>query len=114
MRSGQRMSRRAACCLETVCLLSLAGCPAVTPPDGNDTPLDPATAERAIIDRFSPETGTLYVRDDENGFPGPNEPVDFDQPPFITRGLGPEGAIRPILQLRRPTGSGTTDLRALP
>ncbi|MGD8414597.1 MAG: FlgD immunoglobulin-like domain containing protein [Candidatus Latescibacterota bacterium] len=33
----------------------------------------------------------LFVRTESNGLPGPNEPVDFDQPPFITRGLGPGG-----------------------
>jgi hypothetical protein len=73
-------------------LLSLplaAGCG-----DGGDdapTPHDPATAEHAMIDRFSEAAGTLQVRTAENGLPGPNQPVDFDQGPFITRGLGPDG-----------------------
>lgn len=68
--------------------------------DGGDTgsdraePKDPATAERALIDRFSETAGTLMVRTDENGLPGPGEPIDYDQgAPFITRGLGPGGEV---------------------
>jgi len=53
--------------------------------------MDPMSAPRAAIDRFSPNAGTLMVRDASNGLPGPNEPIDFDQGPFITRGLGPNG-----------------------
>ncbi len=55
--------------------------------------VDPDTAQVASIDRFSMEAGHLFVRDESNGFPGPNEPVDFDVEPFITRGLGPEGQL---------------------
>jgi hypothetical protein len=33
------------------------------------------------------------VRTAENGLPGPNEPVDFDQGPFITQGLTPDGEV---------------------
>lgn len=54
-------------------------------------PRNPDTAPRASIDRFSPEAGTLQVRTAANGLPGPNEPIDFDDGPFITRGLGPDG-----------------------
>lgn len=43
------------------------------------------------VDRFSAEAGNLFVRDESNGFPEANKPVDFDNPPFITRGLGPNG-----------------------
>ncbi len=57
------------------------------------TGMDPMTAPRASIDRFSMEAGTLQVRDESNGLPGPNEPIDFDQGPFITQGLGPNGEI---------------------
>lgn len=53
--------------------------------------MDPAEAPRASIDRFSEAAGTLMVRTDENGLPGPDEPIDFDQAPFITHGFGPEG-----------------------
>jgi len=53
--------------------------------------VDPDTAMHASIDRFSMEAGHLFVRDGSNGLPGPNEPIDFDQVPFITKGLGPNG-----------------------
>ncbi|MDZ7626680.1 MAG: T9SS type A sorting domain-containing protein [Ignavibacteriaceae bacterium] len=53
--------------------------------------VDPDTAMKANIDRFSMEAGTLFVRDSVNGLPGPNEPVNFDEGPFITMGLGPQG-----------------------
>ena len=53
--------------------------------------VDPDTTERASIDRFSMDAGNLFVRDSTNMLPGPNEPVDFDQGPFITHGLGPDG-----------------------
>ena len=47
--------------------------------------------ETAMIDRFSAEAGHLFVRDSVNGLPGPNEPIDFDKEPFVTKGLGPHG-----------------------
>lgn len=56
-------------------------------------PTDPAEASRASIDRFSEDAGMLFVRSDENGLPGPDEPIDFDQGPFITQGLGPDGEM---------------------
>ena len=52
---------------------------------------NPAEAPRAEIDRFSEEAGTLLVRNEENGLPGPDEAIDFDQAPFITQGFGPDG-----------------------
>ncbi|NJO88254.1 MAG: hypothetical protein HC831_04235 [Chloroflexia bacterium] len=54
-------------------------------------PLNPDLAEKASVDRFSADAGTLFVRDETNGLPTANEPVDFDQGPFITKGLGPNG-----------------------
>ncbi len=56
-----------------------------------DGMMDPAEAERVGVDRFSEAAGTLMVRSEENDLPGPGEPIDFDQPPFLTRGLGPDG-----------------------
>jgi hypothetical protein len=56
-------------------------------------PKDPSTAEKASIDRFSPEAGTLFVRDATNGLPAANAAIDFDQSPFITQGLGPNGQV---------------------
>ncbi len=54
---------------------------------------DPDTAQVVSIDRFSMEAGHLMVRDETNGLPGPNEPVDFDVEPFITKGHGPNGEL---------------------
>ena len=59
--------------------------------DGMMGPMDPAEAPRAAIDRFSEAAGTLMVRTADNGLPGPDEPIDFDQAPFLTLGLGPAG-----------------------
>ena len=55
--------------------------------------IDPDTAATVSIDRFSMDAGQLFIRDESNGLPGPNEPIDFDQSPFITKGLGPEGEL---------------------
>ncbi len=52
---------------------------------------DPNTAEKVAVDRFSSDAGTLFVRDGSNGLPGANMPVNFDQGPFITQGLAPDG-----------------------
>lgn len=59
--------------------------------DSMNGPTDPADAPRASIDRFSEEAGTLMVRNENDALPGPDEPIDFDQGPFVTRGLGPAG-----------------------
>lgn len=53
--------------------------------------LDPADAPRATIDRFSDEAGTLFKRSADPGLPDAGEPIDFDQAPFVTQGLGPDG-----------------------
>src|SRR5579871_4160514 len=55
------------------------------------TPKDPNTAPAAWIDRFSSAAGHLQVRTSTNGLPAGNEPVNFDQGPFITQGLSPSG-----------------------
>ena len=54
---------------------------------------DPQTAPKASIDRFSAAAGMLMVRTPQNGLPAPNQPVDFDQGPFITQGWGPQGQV---------------------
>ncbi|SDJ30687.1 hypothetical protein SAMN05216226_10262 [Halovenus aranensis] len=61
--------------------------------DDGPEPTDPSEAPRATVDRFSEEAGTLLVRTEENGLPAPDEPVDFDQGPHITKGLGPDGEM---------------------
>lgn len=56
------------------------------------TPLDPDTAPKASIDRFSEDAGTLMIRSATNGLPAANAPINFDSgEPFITKGLGPAG-----------------------
>jgi len=55
--------------------------------------MDPAKAEIVAIDRFSETVGHLQVRTKSNGLPGPNQPVDFDQGPFITQGFAPDGSV---------------------
>ena len=60
---------------------------------GTATVHDPDEAEIVTVDRFSAEAGHLQVRDGTNGLPEANEPVDFDQGPFITKGFGPDGEI---------------------
>jgi hypothetical protein len=55
--------------------------------------LDPDTAPKASVDRFSNMAGTLFIRSASNGLPAANTPIDFDQAPFITKGLGPNGEI---------------------
>jgi len=62
-------------------------------PDGAMTTMakDPATAPKAVIDRFSDAAGHLQKRSAAPTLPGANQPVDFDQGPFITEGFGPRG-----------------------
>ena len=55
--------------------------------------VDPDTASKVSIDRFSADAGHLFVRDSENMLPGPNMPIDFDRAPFITKGYGPNGEL---------------------
>lgn len=52
----------------------------------------PVMAEsQAFIDRFSDRAGHLFKRSDQPMLPGPDVPINFDEPPFITNGLGPNG-----------------------
>jgi hypothetical protein len=71
---------------------ALVNCPIVSLEEGN-LPVDPETAPEVSVDRFSMDAGTLFVRDESNNFPEANAPIDFDQAPFITRGLGPAGQM---------------------
>jgi hypothetical protein len=57
-------------------------------------PLDPNTAPKAEVDRFSASAGHLMVRSSSNNLPAANAPINFDQgEPFITQGLGPSGQM---------------------
>ena len=51
---------------------------------------DPDTVS---IDRFSADAGHLFIRNDTNGLPGPNAPINFDMEPFFSKGLGPNGEL---------------------
>lgn len=77
--------------LASITLLSLSACGGDDMTD--DPPVDPDLAPRAPVDRFSAEAGTLMVRDDGNGLPAANQPIDFDAAPFVTTGLGPAGDV---------------------
>jgi hypothetical protein len=52
---------------------------------------DPDTAPLAAIDRFSDGFAHLFKRSGNASLPSPNAPIDMDQGPFITHGLGPSG-----------------------
>lgn len=54
-------------------------------------PLDPDTAPRVAVDRFSDAAGTLLRRSLDPRLPGPDQPIDLDGAPFLVRGLGPGG-----------------------
>ncbi|MEJ2202794.1 MAG: hypothetical protein P8170_01655 [Gemmatimonadota bacterium] len=73
-------------------LTVLSACDDPVEPEGMQ-PLDPATAPRATIDRFSDAAGTLFVRSASSGLPAAGAAIDFDQAPFITQGLGPDGQV---------------------
>lgn len=49
------------------------------------------TATKVSIDRFSNTAGHLMVRNATNGLPTANAPINFDQTPFITKGLDKNG-----------------------
>lgn len=67
-------------------------CPVVSYGETTTEPVDVMTAERQVIDRFSAEAATLMVRTADNGLPAAGEAIDFDQAPFITTGLQPDGS----------------------
>lgn len=55
--------------------------------------INPDTALEQPVDRFSEDAATLMLRTSANGMPAANAAVNFDQAPFITQGLGPNGEI---------------------
>lgn len=80
--------------LAAIALVALsASCKKNSQSNTNPTPRDPNTAQQASIDRFSSAAGHLQVRTSSNGLPPANAAVNFDQGPFITRGLSPAGKI---------------------
>ena len=52
---------------------------------------NPDTAPVVSVDRFSDAFAHLFKRSANPSFPAANAPIDCDQGPFITRGLGPDG-----------------------
>jgi hypothetical protein len=52
---------------------------------------DPDTAPVVSVDRFSDAFAHLFKRSANPSFPAPSAPIDCDQGPFITHGLGPAG-----------------------
>jgi hypothetical protein len=83
-------------------LLVVGACGGDDQPSG---PLDPDTAPRAPVDRFSGEPATLLDRAEVDGLPGPGQPIDLDAAPFLVRGLGPAGerTVHYHLDVQLPT-----------
>lgn len=80
--------------------LALASCkkeeetaPPTSTPVTAGPAVDPSSAPRISVDRFSANAGTLMVRDGMNGLPAANAAINFDQAPFITTGFGPAGQV---------------------
>ena len=71
----------------------IMGCEKDSPMQPEKMPTDPDKAAKASVDRFSMQAGNLFVRDGSNGLPGANAAINFDQGPFITQGLGPDGQV---------------------
>lgn len=63
-------------------------------PDPTPTPVanDIEAADKISVDRFSLNVGHLQVRTAANGLPEENAPINFDEAPFITKGLDKNGA----------------------
>lgn len=60
-------------------------------PVASTTALNHRAPAKASVDRFSAAAGHLQVRTSSNHLPGPNQPVNFDEGPFVTHGFGPHG-----------------------
>jgi hypothetical protein len=73
--------------------LATVNCPIVA--ISSPAVLDPDNAPHASVDRFSADAAHLFVRTGSNNLPGPNEPINMDDPatPFKTKGLGPAGGM---------------------
>jgi hypothetical protein len=56
-------------------------------------PADAETAAEVEIDRFSDEAAHLFMRSANASLPAAGTPIDFDQEPFISMGLGPDGQV---------------------
>jgi len=56
------------------------------------TAKDPDAAEKVAVDRFSDDAATLFKRSENPDLPAANTAINFDQGPFITQGLSPDGS----------------------
>ncbi len=79
-------------------LLTLSSCERLIGlfPEGGHR--DPDKSHKVHIDRFSDSAGILFKRSDlknsfpnPDGYPKPNEPINFDKAPFITHGFSTSG-----------------------
>ena len=73
-------------------LAIFVGCSDDDDPTGPQV-LDPDTAPKATVDRFSDDAANLMKRSDNPSLPAAGEAIDFDMAPFITKGLGPNGEM---------------------
>ena len=76
--------------LSLLCLfvaMTFTSCEENAKPSG----VNPDTAAKQAVDRFSASAGMLMVRTATNGLPAANAAIDFDKAPFITKGFGPSG-----------------------
>jgi hypothetical protein len=73
-------------------LLLFTACEKDDDTENNTGPLDPDTAEKVSVDRFSEAAGTLHLRSLNPDLPDPNEPINFDNL-FLAQGLGPGGQV---------------------
>jgi hypothetical protein len=63
-------------------------------PGSNATSVkDPDSYPKISVDRFSSTAGHLMVRNNMNGLPAINAPINFDEGPFITTGKTPDGKV---------------------
>src|ERR1043166_1117041 len=84
------LHRSSSTVLSYLAVLALAGCTDSESMNAAN-PKDPATAEKVSVDRFTDQAAMLQRRSAAPALPGPNQPIDFDQGPFITHGYGPGG-----------------------
>lgn len=83
--AGEQPSHPRAIALAPLALV-LGGCPGHP-----TTPTSSGGPGPVIVDRFSDAAGHLMKRSGNAALPPPGAPIDFDRPPFITQGLGPDG-----------------------
>lgn len=84
------LHRTSSTLLSYLAVLAIAGC-SDSESMNAAMPKDPTTTEKVSVDRFTDQAAMLQRRSAASTLPGPNQPVDFDQGPFITHGFGPGG-----------------------